>query len=184
MEINAEWNWNALTSWEINERRNRNCNSLLKFSKYSEPSLLLAVVPGGPWQLTKEWWSLSNVGWMCSLGFQAPCRLLMLQILLSWVVPWSWFVPVTLVEMDFWFIFLSLSFSSFPWVLYLCYFLPSLIILSRYISRSLFWFPPITIRGVTSQRWWICTIYHASSFLFLRLLISGFVYLPVHATMK
>lgn len=77
-----------------------------------------------------------------------------------------------------------LPFPSFPQVLYLCYFLPSLIILSWYISRSLFWFPPITIRGVTSQRWWICTVYHASSFFFLRLLISFFVYLPVHATMK
>lgn len=106
MEINAEWNWNALSSWEIKKWRNRNFNSLSKFSNYSESSLQLAVVLV---QLTKEWCPLTNVG--CALW--AFKLLAGYKDVLSWFVLCSWFVTVAVVEMNLWFIFFSLPFHRY-----------------------------------------------------------------------
>lgn len=69
-------------------------------------------------QCSLLWCLVGHSRWPRSpLGFHAPCRLLMLQIVLSWVLPWPWFVTVIVVEMNFWFIFLSLPFHRYMSVL-------------------------------------------------------------------
>lgn len=177
VEINAEWNWNALSSWEMKEWRNRNFNSLLKFSNYPEPPVQLAVVSGCPWQLAKEWWSLTSVRWALWAFIAGHwCY----KDVLCWFVPWSWFVTAAVVEMNFWFIFLSLPFHrsisllipAFSGNFTSLYFKVTLLIPSHHCKSC-------HKSEVMDLYYWLCF-----QLLVFKLLIPFFVYLPDHVAVK
>lgn len=144
-------------------------------TQHLQCSLLWCLVGHGSWP--RKWWSLTNV--RCALwAFIAGhwcCK-----DVLSWFAPWSWFVTATVVEKNFWFIFLFLPFhrsislliTAFSGNFTSLYFKVTLLIPSHHCKRC--------------HKSEVMDLYYRLCFqlLVFKMLIPFFVYLPIHAAVK